>query len=337
MDFISEKDEKQLAYFFSKYSPGLHAAVKERLNKFFHDNSGKQVPLVYLCPLCLHNKILADGTYIRSDDEFDIDHYPPKSAGGTNSVLVCKSCNSKAGHDYDYTIKKWLHSQAFLAGKSNSVISATVTLENVKGKYKGQLKMGNDKTWTIDDYEKYPLFSARMKEMLSGKPVDSSWRFHEPDNKLVFRAIVKAAYLYAFSVWGYDFAYTATGHRFRQIILGNEEHPLKNSGVFFQMDGTYPPDGICMIIEPKNLQCFMVNLKIVEKETAFQCGVSVLIPGGYDEWDNIHQFKEVVEKDIFAHQAIKVPEDQLSSKNVFPFTSFWENRHNIQLAGDVNN
>ena len=195
--------------------------------------------------------------------------------------------------------------------------------------------MTKDKSFSIDDFDRYPLFSKRMKEMLDGNTVNSSWDFSKLDQTHVSRALIKAAYLYSFCVWGYDFAYTATGHRLRQIIQGKELHPLKNSGIFYQMDGIYPPEGICMVIEPEHLQSFIVNLKLTVKEIGYTCGVSVIIPGGYNEWNNIYHYQPIVESDKFQHKEIKVPEDTLTKEQVFPFTSFWENRKNIKLATDV--
>jgi hypothetical protein len=331
MEYLSEKDERKLAYFFKRYSPGLHAAVKERLNKMFHDNAGNHVPLVYMCPLCLKNKISVFEETTRSDDEFDVDHFPPKSAGGTESVFVCKTCNSSAGHEFDYSIKLWLKYQGFAAGVPNTKIPATVKLEDVKGNYKGNLVMGEGKKWALDEYERYPLLKERMEAMLGGKDVISSWRFEEPDLKIVSRAILKAAYLNCFSAWGYDFAYTATGHRLRQIIIGAEVHPLSNSGIFYHMDDRLPPDGICLVLEPKHLQSFMVNLKLTDKDTGYQCGVSVLIPSGYNEWEQIQNYQSVITQPNFEHKAIKVPEKSLTDENVFPFTCFWENRMNIKI------
>lgn len=335
MEYISEKDERKLAYYFERYSMGLHFAVKERLGKFFHDNAGQQVAPVYICPLCLHNKISVLENVIRSDDEFDLDHFPPKSVGGTATVLVCKNCNSNAGSNIDYSVKDWLQLQAFGAKVPNSKISAKIKLNEVKGNYKGNILMTKDKSFSIDDFDRYPLFSKRMKEMLDGNTVNSSWDFSKLDQTHVSRALIKAAYLYSFCVWGYDFAYTATGHRLRQIIQGKELHPLKNSGIFYQMDGIYPPEGICMVIEPEHLQSFIVNLKLTVKEIGYTCGVSVIIPGGYNEWNNIYHYQPIVESDKFQHKEIKVPEDTLTKEQVFPFTSFWENRKNIKLATDV--
>jgi len=333
-EYLSEKDERKLAYYFKRYSKSLEKTVQERLGKKFHAD-GVPVPFVYLCPLCLINKVSYADDTIRQDADFTLDHFPPESVGGKRDVYVCKSCNDIAGHDFDYGIKEWLQYQSFGRGVPNAKIPAIIKLKDVKGNYKGTIELDETKSWKLDNFEKYPLFAKRMTEMLAGNPLEQSFKFDEPSLQIVSRAVIKAAYLYCFSVWGYDFAYTATGHRLRQILWGKEEHPLSNAGIFYHMDNVYPPDGISMVYKPAVLQTFLVSFKIADKATGYQCGVSVLIPGGYNEWESILNYQSIIKtQDNFQNALIRVPEDCLSDENIFPFTSFWEHRNDIRIFGD---
>jgi hypothetical protein len=64
----------------------------------------EQVPFrpFYVCPLCLHaysERHFHDGALSRED-------VPPKSVGGRKIVLTCRDCNSTAGHDIDWHVRK---------------------------------------------------------------------------------------------------------------------------------------------------------------------------------------------------------------------------------------
>jgi hypothetical protein len=77
------RDGKKLAYYFGRDSPSLQKITFAQTGRFFHDGDGKPVKGIYLCPLCLKNKIGMVGEHLHFDEEFTLDHYPPKSVGGS--------------------------------------------------------------------------------------------------------------------------------------------------------------------------------------------------------------------------------------------------------------
>ncbi len=172
--------------------------------------------------------------------------------------------------------------------------------------------------------------------MLKGTPAIQTVTFQPPKNENVYKAILKAVYLYAFSIWGYDFAYSETALRLRNIVFKNETHPLSNFGIFFHMDDIHLPQGLSYIFKPRELQAFVFNLKLLNKEVNYQCSISVLVSGADEEdWQNLKLYQSIIDKqDTFTSSLIKLSEDTLNSANLFPYTSTWHNRSSFKIYGE---
>lgn len=332
---ISVQDEKKLAYYFSKYARSLQNVVFERTGRFFHHNNLTPVDLVYLCPLCLKNKIGVIGEYVHYDDEFTLDHFPPKSVGGKNTVLVCKTCNSTTGDEFDFSLKRWLQTQCFNKKIPNSRIPVKLELQDTKGKYNGHLvleKPGSLK-WDIPDY---PLVKEWFQKISQGLVAEKTITYYPVKMELVHKALLKAAYLYSFFIWGYDFVYSETATRIRSVLFKNETHVLSNLGIFFHMNNQNPPEGLCYVYKPVELQTFMINMKLASEDVNFECAVSVLIPGAdADNWRQLKVYQPIIDnKDSFANAIIKLPEEILT-KTVFPYTKTWKQRSHFRIQGEA--
>lgn len=328
------KEERKLAYYFGKYSVSLQRVSFERLNNFYHDNNRKLVDFVYLCPLCLKNKIaILDDNWLRYEEEFTLDHFPPSSVGGKDTILVCKSCNEKAGKDFDFSLKEWINFQSFDKGIPNSQVPVELILQDTKGKYKGSLIMQQTNVLTFDNFTHYPLVNKWFEKVLGGQPSEQTIRFHPPNMELVFKALLKISYLYCFSIWGYDFVYSNTGLKIRKVLFENEVHPLSNCGIFFHMDNVFPPNGLCYVYKPDHLQTFMINYKLVSKDVEFCCGISVLIPGAQSIcWDSIKIYQPLIdEQDKLTFALVRLPENTLTNSNPFPYTDTWRKRFQMPI------
>src|ERR1019366_3827432 len=104
----------------------------------------------YLCPLCLRNGIMiSNENGLSMHCEFSPDHYPPKSVGGSDSLLVCTHCNSQAGKDYDFSLKQKIKDIAFLKRvPSATIVSKHLKVErsssDVVGSYPALFKIAKD-------------------------------------------------------------------------------------------------------------------------------------------------------------------------------------------------
>jgi len=130
----------------------LQKITFEQTSRFFHDGDGKPVKGIYLCPLCLKNKIGMVGENLHFDEEFTLDHYPPKSVGGKETVLVCKVCNDGAGADFDYAAKEWMTMRGFNEGVKGVSVPATLSFFGTQGRYKGNLLVGDKRQIALDDF-----------------------------------------------------------------------------------------------------------------------------------------------------------------------------------------
>jgi hypothetical protein len=190
--------------------------------------------------------------------------------------------------------------------------------------------------FSFDRFNRYSKVKEWFDEMLTaGKDKQISLRTSSVQLGLVYRAILKAAYLKAFSIWGYDFIYTDTGVKLRDVFTKNKPHVLSNCGVFFHMDKPPPSEGLCYVFTPSALQSFVINMSLTYKETGISCGVSVLIPGPHNnDWLSLQNYQPMIDaQGTFQQGLIQLPESTLQPNNHFPYTQTWHGRHGFRIAG----
>lgn len=327
---------ERLAYYFKKYTQSLQVVSFKRLGNYYQDNSRQPCELVYLCPICIKNKIGVIGQDLHADDDFTLDHFPPESVGGKDTVLVCKFCNSKAGIEYDHCLKSWVNMQSFIGKVAGSKVPITLKLEDTPGNYKGSMILQGPNNFKLDQFNKYPLAKDWFKRVADGNPAHQTISFDPPNFDNVRKALLKTAYLYCFSIWGYDFVYSETGLRIRQIITNNGPHSLTNYGVLFHLNQPLPPVGLNYIFKPLPLQTFLITVELFSKDVDFKCGASILIPGADKEcWEGLKAYQPTVDTQTsFNNAIIKLPENTLTAENVFPYSQTWNSRLSFRIWGE---
>ncbi len=334
---ISEKELKLIIAHCQRYTRSLQYVLHTRTGKYFHDGAGNPVQHVYLCPICLVNKVaILSAEDLRSDDQFTVDHFPPKSVKGKGKIMVCKKCNSEAGIEYDYAVKEWIQEQAFVHGVAGAKMPVTLQTEEGKGRFRESLVSGGSPlNFNFDRFERYPKMKEWFDNVLAGNSAVITLGAQSVQMNPLYRALVKAAYLRAFSIWGYDFIYTDTGIHLRDVFFKNALHPLTNYGVFFHMNKPYPPEGLCYVFQPEQLQSFMINFEITDPDTAFSCAISVLIPGDHlADWQRMKNYQPIIDvQGTFNSQFIRLPEDTLTATEHFPYTNTWHKRSEFKIAG----
>jgi hypothetical protein len=149
-------NEKRVAYFVKRYSMSLR-----KFEGGINENNGNaDRQIAYLCPLCLKAAVIIVDGVVQHESEFTLDHYPPESVGGNQTVLACKDCNGNAGKDIDYVLKNWLEDQAVVNNIPGSRIPISFAFKDTPGYYKGVIK--RDGTEKIDFLDlTNTLFSIR--------------------------------------------------------------------------------------------------------------------------------------------------------------------------------
>jgi len=293
------------------------------------DGSYFNPDFAYLCPLCKKSVIvyLQEYNQLNWTEEFDLDHFPPESVGGKNTVMVCKKCNSRAGSDYDHMVKEYLVFDAFAKRKNNSKLEAKATFIGKLGRYPINL------SFRIDDlvYIELPKKPAPyVTEWLEERKNSSDWQmevsFNGPSPSKFQKAMLKSAYLYAFSFWGYDFVFSNTGKKIIKVLENIETHPLFNHGVFINHGESDIPLGILLSKTNSVYEGFVVNLEIIDKVTLHKVSVSVLIPGNdLDSWDKLITVQEYIDdKREFQFKGLQMYEDWSKPILGALYKSAWE-------------
>ena len=256
----------------------------------------REIDRFYFCPFCLTSFICIIFDSLQGSGEFDLDHYPPKSVKGRNTILVCKECNSNFGKEFDHSVKQYLIGMAFLS-KKNISINSKFSLSNVKGKYGTDLLWENDVLVTNIDFKKYPPLQKGLLE--AGKTGLNNFSvklsFSLPHEDLIHKAFLKAAYLGCFSYWGYDFAISHVGRNIIKVLNNGIKHPLSNMGVFKDESLSSLNEGLYYAEFSNELKCFLYAFNSSLRISGQSAKTFVLIPPfKKSSWEELGKFQKII-------------------------------------------
>ena len=162
-----------------------------------------------VCPLC--------GRGFTEAQDFTVEHVPPKSVGGTAMCVTCRECNSRAGHRVDYTLPEL----ARMAQMGDAIFRG-------QGSYEGETRVtvGGHTTnaimavglrrvdLVVDPERNDP---ARVQQQLRwiedyARTGGGEIRF-DTNSKFKYShararvSLLRAAYLAAFALYGYTYAF----------------------------------------------------------------------------------------------------------------------------------
>lgn len=135
------------------------------------------------------------------------------------------------------------------------------------------------------------------------------------------KALMKAAYLYFFSVMGYEFALSTTGISMRKVLAGTMDHPLKNQGVLSNLEQSPLTEGIYMLVEPEELKSFFVVLETKLPQAGITQKHMVLIPSMITgAWEKLKNFEPVLAKGEGVFTQILLTEEAITGLSKLPFS-----------------
>lgn len=262
----------------------LNYFPEKYLSLFLEPHSIIPKHVAYLCPICLEQGIMfVDSPFSKFTVEFTEDHYPPKSVGGKNTVLVCKLCNSKAGHAFDYTLQEHVQHLSFQKRIPGSAINSKSIIDGV-GIFKGKMvidQRGEVKV-NLKNREGDPI--RPLDQWIEFSKTNFDWsiklQFHTPHDEKVERALLHAAYLTCFEYFGYEFIFSAAGQHMRNVFGGIERYAADVLDLNLDQDITLGklPLGLVFISSPRNLHSMAVTIKLTSKDTGYSTIKVVLIP-----------------------------------------------------------
>ncbi len=260
---------------FRKYSVNL---------QMYHPDAGE----VFVCPICFdgyNHDALTSG-------ELTSDHIIPSTIGGRVRTLTCKSCNNKrGGSDVESHLVRRLRAEDKMAGKSDSPIRSRIKIG--EGEFAADVYM-SDKGVYIEGISKISnpkLQTLAMNGFGSSSPkfeISANLMYKEIPSRV---AILRIAYLVMFHYFGYGYIrYKHLDNVRNQILDPNSETSVMKGLLTFKSK-PLTKAMVAIVIEPKELQCFLVVLDLSTKTERY---LGVVLPGFddqnetiYDRWANL--------------------------------------------------
>jgi hypothetical protein len=268
-------------------------------------------------------------------NEFSLDHYPPESVGGFQTILVCKKCNNEAGKLYDFSLKEKIKNMAFNDKVPSASLKSKSKITDVVGNYPSKLTINSkgEMEISLKPFEK--IHAPYLDEFIEYSKTNSDCKieltFKIPDETKVFKALLKTAYLACFKLWGYDFIFSATGQIIKNTLNNETEYPLKN--IFFWVGDSirknkieHFPLGVCYLKAPVEFKAFAVNIRVIDTETSYGNIAVILIPGPNEkDWKILNHIEEIITNNPttnvnFAH----VTENILNNNIIDGYQKSWE-------------
>jgi hypothetical protein len=280
-----------------RYAPKVIRTQDQNINSSENTNY-----VTYWCPICLNNGIICLEGKMYLTSEFNMDHYPPDNSGGHFTALVCKTCNSTAGTLYENELKKELQVRSFNKGIAGSALFTKATIKDVPGgPYKGSLKIHDDGNKILDfgQLARTP-YVENWHERIKANPNKFEIKVEGTfaNQKKVQKALVKSAYLYCFTRYGYEFSVSPGGSAMRKYIIGEADYPIPDQILYWQEDNFQNiPEGIAFISKPSEMLTYIVNVPLCLKETGYKCVVGIPYPNPtktcWEDLNKLYPFKHV--------------------------------------------
>lgn len=265
----------------------------------------------YICPLCF--EVFFEKDLINSKQNFlTLEDIPPKSLGGKVRALTCKKCNSIGGHTLDNNLLKRLTEIDFQSFLPNSETKTTFSFND--NKVNGKVNIDKDGTFIIDLDTKrsdpkeseqflkdvfppktiynpiHKLLNPEFKEPEYKSEQFNFKKIEKSDEKKSEIALLRIAYLKAFSIFGYGFLINGYFHRIREQIQNPDKNILNP---VFWIKYEFPDEmlGVNIIKEPKELRSFLIIFNLETKSSKRQ--FAICLPGptepGIKIYENIEK------------------------------------------------
>jgi hypothetical protein len=247
-----------------------------------------------ICPVCLNfhseNKLIHT-----SVNPLTIEHLPPEALGGKPLILTCKDCNSTSGHTLDTSLIEYYKVNPFLKLEDKSKVKIPAT--TFKSTDKKILTSSATLEYQADNtlFFKLNIDKGSYREKIfetipSFKEVKVDFVFHTPPIKFIQIALLRVAYLIAFSKFGNAFILNKVYNGIRQQILQPTSDVLSAYGAI-KSELIPCPAGIYKINAPVELEGYFVVFTITYNKKEFKNGV--FLPSPYiDSVEYYERFNE---------------------------------------------
>lgn len=321
-------EQKDIENHFARFYPSLNCYLNKYAGSFFIDPKNILPHIAYLCPLCLKSGIIYEPSFgLGMHAEFSLDHFPPKSVGGFLKILVCKKCNNDAGGIYENSLKEKMRNMSFNKGIFSSHLNAKAKIitpsgdAKIPGRYSSRLSIDEEGKIEISLKPKTSVPVPHLDKWIEDSKTDTNYKIEltvpVADESKVSKSLLKAAYLFCFDSWGYDFAYSESGEKIRKVLHDEIGYPAKTPSFWLREtiekhEIPFTPLGLCYLKKPAECKCFMINMILEDITTGYKNLASVLIPNPTKEgWDDLARIQTYFDAN---------PETEISMAHVTDFT-----------------
>lgn len=304
-DIAIPAHHQRILRFVKQYFSSLQRYRDHYLPQIYAEPYSAPEHYAYFCPLCMENFILIDPIRVFVwTCEFTFDHFPQQSVGGTRQILVCKTCNNKAGFTYEPALKQKLERMSFGKGIIASSVKVTTKISGVPGNYKSRFFINEDAKLEMDLKPKKSSHTPDLDKWIRQSP-GTEWEakvtIPNPNETDVSKSLVKSAYLCCFEIWGYEFAFSDSATMMRKYLQGEEDYPIRTPLLWLaesisSTGVSHFPTGTCYLQKPISCKSLAVNLELRHLETNFRELAVVLIPPPTaDGWHQLQKIQERIE------------------------------------------
>ncbi len=250
---------------------------------------------IFICPLCFDKYFTREA--LEWDDVLTLEHVPPKSVGGHVQTLTCQACNNKSGGSkLDSQLALKLSYEDIVSGRSEEPLNAIATL-NDQIRLPVEVYREDNGNLFITPPAKIrskskPQVDAFTESFMSG-PKKIDFQFKLFSSTRANWAILRSAYLWAFSLFGYGFLINANLQAIRGQINYPTEQVLPTPGIIRE---DFPNEmlGTNIISSPEEARSYLVVFDIFSRnKTKTRYGVFLPSPNrpglSLYMWLNEHQ------------------------------------------------
>lgn len=288
---------------FDKYSQNLDF-VRKNTARLITSN----IDNVFLCPICF------DKFFTRNDIEDDLlsrEHVPPEKLSGIVRTLTCKACNNRDGSALDSQLKQLIHFIEFWQDTPKSKLDVMCSVNDSPHlpatlthlDYNAIVLEGHPHRTNPKNIEKaIEHFKNKGNE---GVKINFSMKSHK--NRFPESALLRIAYLYAFSILGYSFLINPN----LRVVRGQIIHPNEEVLPTWGITSYEIPDellGVNLVVEPKELRSYFVVFDLVTP-LGNKTRWGVLLPGSTNPGLNIYRWLSQQGDTPFQQRVIPIPPD----------------------------
>lgn len=282
-----------------------------------------------VCPICME---FFPREALFASDDFDnyltLEDVPPVALGGRVRTLTCKVCNNTGGSQLESHLANKLNFEEALLGLSNTSIDGLFRpTKDTKLAAKINIVGSSGVYIEYHPNRSHPKDANQFRTMVNSENIGAfslnlfgHYKQYRPEI-----ALLRIAYLLAYSVFGFGFLINFNLRLIREQIQSPNEKIVEHWGISTR---DYPDSmlGINIITEPKELQSFLIVFELKTPNRTTRHGV--LLPGPTEPGLNIYQWLSNLPENRRNSEvsAIHVPDSDYLQDPKLAFAShlFWK-------------